>query len=123
MCSATIISLRVAAVKYAVGDPVFEGMHHGLRSIPFCTERMPEVSGPLPAPLSTFTTVLPLAHRAWSRPGRPPRAEWMREHGPIWTVASRLIDDGTLPQLAAEVADVATVVDRLAPVLLGAAHA
>jgi tRNA(adenine34) deaminase len=118
MCSATCIAMRTAKVAYATADPVFEGLDETLASHSYVSGRLPireRLDDPL---LAGFAAVLPMANRVWSRPGSPPRSEWIQSHAQLWAAANRLINDGTMSRLqrcGAEVDEaVAVVADYLA---------
>jgi tRNA(Arg) A34 adenosine deaminase TadA len=99
MCASTAVAMRLARVSFAASDPVFEGLDEALASHSYSQGRMPSREKLADPILVSFAATLPLAHRVWSRPGRPPRDEWVRKHQALWDVANRLIDEGILVEL------------------------
>lgn len=117
MCSATSISMRTGHIAYAAADPVFDGLGQVLATHPYMENRLPTrqaLGRPL---LAGFATLLPLANRAWSRPGSPPRREWVLEHQDLWDAATRLVEDGTLWGLQVKKAGVDEAIEVVAPLL------
>jgi tRNA(Arg) A34 adenosine deaminase TadA len=116
MCLATAIAMRTARVCSAAPDPVFEGLDEALAAHSYMDGRMPvreHLEDPI---LVCFAALLPLANRVWSRPGDPPRHEWLRTNEAIWRVARRVVGDGTLIRLARDGSPVAAVIDSCASV-------
>jgi tRNA(adenine34) deaminase len=120
MCTATAIAMRTSRLAYAVADPVFEGLDQVMATHTYAQGRMPsreQLEDPI---LVTFAAMLPMAQRVWSRPGVPPREEWVRKHRSIWDLANRLIEQGILTRLRNVRAEVAIVIDELTPLLKAA---
>jgi tRNA(Arg) A34 adenosine deaminase TadA len=111
MCSATAIAMRTARVSFAASDPVFEGLDATLGSHAYCRQRLPASDQLADPVLVAFAGLLPLAHRVWSRPGQPPRREWLETHHAIWQCAQRLVGDGTLGDLQRAGASVVEAID------------
>jgi tRNA(Arg) A34 adenosine deaminase TadA len=117
MCASTAIALRTSRVLFAAPDPVFEGLDDAFAGHSYSQGRMP-LRGQLEDPiLASFAALLPMAQRVWSRPGAPPREEWVRKHRSIWDLAKRLIDEGILMELRDADAEVGVVVEELVPLL------
>jgi len=111
MCRATAIAMRTARVCSAAPDPVFEGLDDALAAHSYMEDRMPVREHLHDAVLVRFAALLPLANRVWSRPGRPPRREWLEANQGVWQAAGRLVGDGSLARLARDGEPVATVID------------
>jgi tRNA(Arg) A34 adenosine deaminase TadA len=114
MCRATAIAMRTARVCSAAPDPVFEGLDEALAAHSYMDGRMPAREYLVDSDLVRFAALLPLANRAWSRPGQPPRHEWLETSQTIWHVARQVLADGTLTRLARDGAPVAAVIDASA---------
>lgn len=115
MCTSTCIAMRVSEVHYAASDPVFEGLEDLLAMHSYMDGRMPlrhQLADPV---LVSFAAVLPLANRVWSRPGAPPRAEWIASHLHLWEAAVAAVP--TLSRLQHRGADVAEAIRHVLPLL------
>jgi tRNA(Arg) A34 adenosine deaminase TadA len=117
MCRATAIAMRTARVCSAAPDPVFEGLDEALAAHSYMEGRMPAREHLEDDVLVSFAALLPLAHRVWSRPGQPPRREWLKANEAIWHAAGQLVGDGSLTRLARDDAPVAAVIDACAGAL------
>lgn len=87
MCTSAAIAMRVARVRYAASDPVFDGLEDLLAMHSYMDGRMPDREQLDVPGLAAFAALLPLANRVWSRPGAPPRAEWIAAHRALWDAA------------------------------------
>jgi tRNA(Arg) A34 adenosine deaminase TadA len=114
MCRATAIAMRTARVCSAAPDPVFEGLDDALASHSYMDGRMPVRERLEDSVLVRFAALLPLANRVWSRPGNPPRHEWLRTNDAIWHVARQVVGDGTLTRMARDGSPIAAVIDACA---------
>jgi tRNA(Arg) A34 adenosine deaminase TadA len=117
MCAATSIALRTERIVYAATDPVFNGLGEVLAAHSYVTGRLPSRERRDDDLLTAFAAVLPLANRVWSRPGCPPRNEWIRDHAALWATATSLVHDGTLSSLQEAGATLDEAVAALAPAL------
>lgn len=115
MCTSTSIAMRVAEVRYAASDPVFEGLEDLLATHSYMEGRMPRRHQLTDPVLVSFAAILPLASRVWSRPGSPPRSEWIATHRSLWTSAVAAVP--TLSRLQHQGADVATAIHDMLPLL------
>ncbi|KAA0233405.1 MAG: tRNA-specific adenosine deaminase [Acidimicrobiales bacterium] len=70
MCASAILQTRIAHVRYAAADPVFDGLHDWFSALPFASDRLPEREE-LGGPVGAFAHVL---HVSWL-------AFWMRDGG------------------------------------------
>lgn len=117
MCSATAIAMRTGHVAFAASDPVFEGLGQVLAEHPYVEDRLPARLQLDRPELVRFAALLPLANRAWSRPGSPPRREWVLAHQSLWDMAVRLVEDGTLWGLQVKSASLDEALVVLGPLL------
>jgi hypothetical protein len=117
MCTATSIAVRTERIAYAAADPVSSGLGEVLATHPYVSERLPARERLDDDRLAAFAALLPLANRVWSRSGHPPRNEWIRNHHALWTTATALIRDGTLPSLQQAGATVDEAIEAVAPAL------
>jgi tRNA(adenine34) deaminase len=115
MCTSTSIAMRVSRVRYAAADPVFEGLEDLLSAHRYTDGRMPARAQIDNQELAAFAALLPLANRVWSRPGAPPRAEWIDAHRLLWDAAAAAVPILTGMQLRD--ATVEEVIRELAPLL------
>jgi tRNA(Arg) A34 adenosine deaminase TadA len=96
MCMSTIVTLRVAEVRYATADNMFEGVNEALAAAPYCTERMPATAGPLAGKLGSFALLLPMMFtRIWTPQGRWSRRYAEREPQ-LTDLADELAQSGRL---------------------------
>ena len=110
MCASAILMVRIGRVRFAVADPMFEGLQQTLGDHPYCAERMPHRDGPLNGPMAVFAGLLPLMfNMTWT-----PRGRWMRLHESLFPdqhrLASNLIASRRLVSIAA---DAGVVTDAL----------
>jgi tRNA(Arg) A34 adenosine deaminase TadA len=117
MCAATAIAMRTTRVRFAAADPVFQGLDVALAAHAYCAERMPTRAALDHPLLAAVARVLPLAARAWSRPGQEPRQEWLDRNHCTWAAAVELVSSGRLSALADAGAPVDAVVAAIAPIL------
>lgn len=115
MCTSTGISMRLAKVCYAAADPVFEGLDDALSNHSYMASRIPAREQLGDPELAAFAALLPLSCRAWSRPGSPPRAEWISSHRRLWDAAAVALP--TLTKLPHEGAGVEAVLREIGPLL------
>lgn len=115
MCTSASIAMRVSRIHYAAADPVFAGLETLLGVHSYMRGRMPvrqQIETPV---LGTLAALLPMASRVWSRPGSPPRREWIDAHRPLWDAAVASVP--VLTVLQHDQATVEEVVQRLMPLL------
>ncbi len=117
MCLATMVAIRVDRVRFAVEDPVFDGVGAVLGTHPYCADRLPESEGLDMALLSAVASLWPFASRAWAKPGQPPREEWLVGRRPCWDAAVQAVSSGLLTRLVDSGAPMPAVVEALEPVL------
>jgi tRNA(adenine34) deaminase len=115
MCASTAIAMRARCVRYAAPDPVFDGLEDLLAMHSYMDGRMPRREQLDDPTLAAFAALLPLANRVWSRPGSPPRAEWIEAHRPLWEAAAAAVP--TLTRLQHESAGVAEAIRAVGPLL------
>lgn len=118
MCSSTAIAMRLSHIRYASPDPVFEGLADALGGHPYAHDRTPTRTPLDHCLLAAVGNVLPLANRAWARPGLEPRPEWLHRNAASWRAAVELVESGTMSALATGRATVDDMVATIAPTLV-----